>query len=380
MEYAQITMDEYLGLKKEIHESIVHIARSFVRIGKTLYQIDQAGAYRMDGYHNLAEFALAEYGIKASGVSRFVGVYKKYCDGGELKEQYEGYTYAQLVEMLNLSQEDEALIRPDTPREDIRELKRFNKEGEHDVHGLEHWKEQDSEDAEMKTILEEVLLLLFKKKDRESDFNEVCKRIKAGRKHERAFAELVNPSGNRTIRNGRTMTFLFENEVRIKVWGRESPEICSYARLMKLFEEVFRDTLRENENWWKRQFEPGEIMEKKIAPAQKTEIVSREKEPEEPKKEKLPEDQRDTNESVREKQIPGQDTILNHPELLPEEYKTAAQVDGEQVPAEVEPTEAQRKDECLSLISSIQGNVTLEKYKEAYQAAGQLLQNLEVMK
>lgn len=48
--------------------------------------------------------------------------------------------------------------------------------------------------------------------------------------------------------------------------------------------------------------------------------------------------------------------------------------------AEVEPTYLQRKEECLSLISTIQGYVTLEKYEEAYQSTGRLLEHLEVMK
>lgn len=419
MEYAQITMDEYLGLKKEIQESIIHIAKSFVRIGQTLYKIDQAGAYRLDGYRTLAEFALAEYDINASGVSRFISVYKKYCDGGELKEQYEGYTYAQLVEMLNLPKEDEALIRPDTPRESIRDLKRFNREGEHDIHSLENWQDPGAEDEETRRILGDVLRILFERKDREADFNEICWRIKAGRNHGKTFAALVNPSGNRTVRNGRTMTFLFEDEIRIKVWGKDVPEVCSYGELMECFREVFRDVIRENGNWWKLQFhpdaaaepapEPAEgqqesnkedhaITEKpEIAPAQEAEPTAR-KEPEEPKETRSPEkSQQEKKENQKkqeqaapendpkeprndpEEQIPGQDTILNHPELLPDGYQAAAQVDGDPVPAEVELTFAQRKEECLSLISAIQGNVTLEKYGEAYLAAAQLMKNLEVM-
>ncbi len=460
MEYAQITMDEYLGMKKDIHESIGKIVKNFVRIGKILYQIDQSEAYKIDGYKSLAEFARAEYDMTAGGVSRFVGVYKKYCDGESLKEGYEDYTYAQLVEMLNLPEEDELLIRPDTSREDIRNLKRFNKEGENDIHALESWKE--NEENEHEQYLKEMLAILFQKKDRESDFDAVCEAMKKGDMLPEVFSEYVNPGGNRTIRNGRTLTFLFENEIRMKIWGEDAPAVFSYGRLMEIFKEQFRDTLGESSGWWKKQFEPGNrdpepengSDEEKIAPAQKEgtqDPPQEEKEPEKAQKEseipdqklKIPdqkvvapsqqdeenscppdvpgcrrqewglseaqqkqgkkecgecwshwkqlhpekqpkqeEPDQEKEESGRkeEEQIPGQDTILNHPEYLPKDYQTDAQVDGEPVTAAVEPTPAQRKEECLSLISTIQGNVTMEKYKEAYQAAEQLLACLGVMK
>lgn len=378
----QITMDEYLGLKKEIQKSIIHIAKSFVRIGQTLYKIDQKEAYRLDGYKTLSEFALTEYGISASGVSRFLRVYRRYCQDGTIKYEYERYTYAQLVEMLNLPQEDETLIRPETSREDIRELKRFNREGEHDIHALESWKDQAPDDEEeLKNILRDMLLILFAQKDREADFNEICERTKAGRRHEKVFAELVNPGGNKTIRNGRAMTFLFESEICIKVWGKDTPIVTTYEKLMECFAELFRETLKADGDWWALQYTPHRTVQpepqEEIAPAQRDKKQKAEKPEQNSDK---PGRSRDKPER-EENEIPGQDTILNHPEYLPEKYKTtSAEVNGEPVPAAVEPTKAQQKEECFSLLSTIQGNVTLEKYEEAYLAAGRLVTYLEVMK
>lgn len=405
MDYAQITMDEYLGMKKDIHESIGKIVKNFVNIGKKLYQIDQSKAYQMDGYRTLAEFAKAEYDMKAGGVSRFVGVYKKYCDGDGLKQGYEDYTYAQLVEMLNIPEEDEALIRPYTPREDIRDLKRFNKEGKNDIHALESWKGPGTEDH--RKYLKEMLVILFGRKDRKNDFDEICKGLQKGELSAEAFSEYVNPGGNKTIRNGRTMTFLFENEVRMKVWGEDRPAVFSYEDLKAVFQEQFQDVLGESAGWWKRQFVPeekspepagkaeGGTEKTEIAPAQKEGLPEPAEEPEkasdpeagapepsavEPDQAgEIQEQKEETPDSEEEEQIPGQDTILNHPEFLPSDYLTDAQVDGELVPAAIEPTLPQKKEECLSLISTIQGNVTLEKYGEAYQAAGRLLECLEVM-
>lgn len=281
MEYAQITMDEYMGIKKDIQENITNIAKSFVRIGQMLYKVEQSKAYEIDGYKTLAEFAKAEYGMTASGVSRFVKVYKKYCEGNAILQEYEDYTYAQLVEMLNLPEEDQQLIRPDTSREDIRSLKRFNREGENDIHRLENWKNDGSEEQEQS--LKEMLKLLLGKEDRENDFNAICQGIKDGSMTEKEFSEIVNPSGNKTIRNGRTMAFLFENEIRIKIWGQDKAAVFSYQELMECFKEVFQDVLEGESGWWRAQFSveekkeevpvlSPELQEKpEIAPAQNLE-------------------------------------------------------------------------------------------------------------
>ena len=91
--------------------------------------------------------------------------------------------------------------------------------------------------------------------------------------------------------------------------------------------------------------------------------------PEEPEKE----------EQLEEDQIPGQDTVMNHPELLPAgmEAQTTATIDGEETNATVDPTREQRKDECLSLVSMIQGNIGIENYEAAQKQARKLMEQLE---
>ena len=93
--------------------------------------------------------------------------------------------------------------------------------------------------------------------------------------------------------------------------------------------------------------------------------------PEEPEKE----------EQLEEDQIPGQDTVMNHPELLPAgmETQTTATIDGEETHATVEPTREQRKDECLALVSMIQGNIGIENYEAALKQARKLVEQLEAL-
>ena len=61
------------------------------------------------------------------------------------------------------------------------------------------------------------------------------------------------------------------------------------------------------------------------------------------------------------------------------EAQTTATIDGEKTHATVEPTREQRKDECLSLVSMIQGNIGIENYEAALKQARKLVEQLEAL-
>ena len=415
-ELQQITMDEYLGLKNEIKTHITTIVKSFVRIGETLCKIDQARAYELDGYKSVAEMAKTEYGMTAGGVSRFMGVYRKYCTAGQLNDGYENYSYAQLVEMMQLPEEDAELIRPETQRESIRELKRFNKDGENDMHQLENWQNPTPEEEENKQILGDLLEAMFKLESQRDAFDRICAAVRKGTSAE-AFSELINPGGNRTVRSGRAMAFFYGNEVKIKIWSRTVPVKLTYEDIMEAFREKFAGVLQEEKGWWAAVYVPEKEEEKReqtekperntegagktekrdmdpkidrkasepagkkkeqpsIAPAQKSEkkTESQVKKKPEVAKTEAPYRQQE------EQQIPGQDNVMNHPELLPEGMQTTtATINGDEQEATVEPTAAQRVEECLSLLSCIQGNLALQNYPPALQQAQKLVEHLEAL-
>lgn len=433
-ELQQITMDEYLGLKNEIKTHITTIVKSFVRIGETLCKIDQARAYELDGYKSVAEMAKAEYGMTAGGVSRFMRVYRKYCTAGQLNDGYENYSYAQLVEMMQLPEEDAELIRPETQRESIRELKRFNKDGENDMHQLENWQNPTPEEEENKQILGDLLEAMFKLESQRDAFDRICAAVRKGTSAE-AFSELINPGGNRTVRSGRAMAFFYENEVKIKIWSRTVPVKLTYEDIMKAFREKFAEVLQGEKDWWAAVYAPEKEEEKResakepeqntagtgkaekrdmdpkidrkasepagkkkeqqsIAPAQKTEkktkenVVNTESESNSENQEKELKNHigeatdmvKESSGQQEEDQIPGQDNVMNHPELLPEGMQTTtATINGHEQEATVEPTAAQRVEECLSLLSCIQGNIALQNYPPALQQAQKLVEHLEAL-
>lgn len=417
-ELQQITMDEYLGLKNEIKTHITTIVKSFVRIGETLCKIDETRAYKLDGYSTVAEMAKEEYGMNPAGVSRFMNVYRKYCTAGQLKDGYENYTYAQLTEMLQLPEEDAALIRPETQRESIRELKRFNKDGENDPTRLKTWQNPTPEAEENRQAMDAILDAMFRPESKKNALKAIRGAVWDGITAEQ-FSELLNPAGNRTVRSGRAMAFFYEREVKVKIWGRSEPAAFTYAEIMDLFKEKFPEEEEENNEQGEEpdrdtegagKTEEGDMAseadstkaepagkkkeQQSIAPAQKTEkktkenVVNTESESNSENQEKELKNHigeatdmvKESSGQQEEDQIPGQDNVMNHPELLPEGMQTTtATINGHEQEATVEPTAAQRVEECLSLLSCIQGNIALQNYPPALQQAQKLVEHLEAL-
>lgn len=131
--YHQMTLMEWVKSKDRIRKMIRQAKASFVVIGYELRKIEESRAYEMDGYESLAEFAKEEFDFKPDMTSRLIAVNRAFSEGGYsdiLVESAEGFSFSKLVEMKDLEPEDLELIRPQTPREAIRELKRFNASGE----------------------------------------------------------------------------------------------------------------------------------------------------------------------------------------------------------------------------------------------------------
>lgn len=130
MEYVQMTLDDWTQMKQKLRQELIGVKQSFVRIGYALRQIDDQRLYENDGYKSIAEFAKAEYGLEASTTSRFMSINREYSIDGyseHLRPEYTDLGRSQLEEMLKLPDSDRQMIQPEASREDIRELKRFNK-------------------------------------------------------------------------------------------------------------------------------------------------------------------------------------------------------------------------------------------------------------
>lgn len=366
MEYMQLSMDDYIQSKNEIKQELGGIVKSFVRIGWQLTRIDKSGAYKHDGYNTIAEFARTEYGMNPSGVSRFMKVYEKYSvpgDTPELQEQYREFKFNNLVEMLQLPEEDQQIFHPEDKREDIRELKDFNKENESNPMNLLDWKSAQSTEDKLHATIQE----FFREKTGILNALYSSEAYQSGNIKE--MAQIVNPGDSMSYRKGTVFLMFHQEDITVKIFNGEMRNI-SWDQFFTYTQEIFAEAAAGTEtyeNYFGIPEEthdptPKEIPkpvsnpipkhdvrpEPEIAPAQQPESVENvektvdnheegqktavpEKENSvsgKPKSDfysEAPESQPENIEKSQETalpepepQIPGQDSIENHPEYMPE--------------------------------------------------------------
>lgn len=233
MEYVQLTLDDWLEMKQKLKMELQGVKQSFVRIGYVLRQMDDQKLYERDGYKSIAEFAKAEYGLESSTVSRFMSINREYSVDGyseHLKLEYMDMGRSQLEEMLKLPDSDRQMIQPETPREDIRELKRFNKTEPEtgvadDVHQLVEKFYQDNP---------EILNAVFTKQFNEQTVNQ--------------FIEVVNPGGNRSYKKGIYFLMMYENRVVVKKFG-DTPRNMTWWEFYRITMDIFGKSAAGAKTW-----------------------------------------------------------------------------------------------------------------------------------
>ena len=233
MEYVQMTLDDWAQMKQKLKQELLGVKQSFVRIGYALRQIDDQKLYEQDGYKSIAEFAQAEYGLGPSITSRFMSINREYSIDGyseQLRPEYAELGRSQLEEMLKLPDTDRQMIQPETSREDIRELKRFNKTEPaagvaDDISQLVEKFYQDNE------------LILNAVYGEEFDEQTINK-----------FIEIVNPAGNRSYKKGLYFMMMYENRVTFKKFG-DTPKDMTWWEFYQLTREIFDDTAAGTKTW-----------------------------------------------------------------------------------------------------------------------------------
>lgn len=121
----QITLQDWMEWKEDIRNRLQETAENFVIIGYRLKQIRDSKMYEKE-YSSLSAFALQEYGLSKDVVSRFIKINDRFSVDGnsmELKEEYKGYGYSKLQEMLSLTEEEEKQVSPEMTVKEIRQLK-----------------------------------------------------------------------------------------------------------------------------------------------------------------------------------------------------------------------------------------------------------------
>lgn len=432
-EYTQITLDQWTQWKEDIRRKLAETASNFVYIGYRLKQIRDSGMY--DGAADIFAFAEKEYGLGKSTVSRFIAINEKYSEGGnslELKKEFKGFSSSKLAEMLTLPDNEIQLITEKTTIREIRELKSFNsqepKEEDLEAAGLERTPERAPEQLPKRTPLEKCVADYFKTRREIQRGVREC--LEMDPPDYKEAAERMAPSGQASHRRGTVFLFLYDwnTGVKYKLMTEPEPVAMSWAEFLEGIRSIVEEpepvekeapvaTSQQEKNSEK---EPPE----KAVPVQenqgKVEAVAtsqqEETEPEKPAEEpeKKPEKKPEAAETAE--QIPGQDSIWNHPEYVPEEMagqavqpegpegqqeseKAKKEETGQQEPvewqreekaglqerktrrqdpeAEKETCRERLQEECTSYIGLIQENLSLQDYRAAEKAARELLRCIQ---
>ncbi|MBS6678057.1 MAG: hypothetical protein KH330_10020 [Clostridiales bacterium] len=291
MEYVQMTLDDWVEMKRKLRQELQGVKQSFVRIGYALRKIDDQELYKQDGYKSIAEFAKEEYGLEPSTTSRFMSINREYSIDGyseQLRPEFADLGRSQLEEMLKLPEGDRTMIQPETSREEIRELKRFNK-------------------AEPEAGVADDMRQLVEKfyHDNPEILNAVFKEPEFTEETIKRFIEIVNPGGNRSYKKGLYFLMMYENRVAVKKFGTD-PQNLSWWEFWKITQDIFGETAAGSKTW-QRYFGKDE---------RKLESVSG-TEQENGQENGKGHIEKQTDEM--EEQITGQMEIQDYPEIAPED-------------------------------------------------------------
>ena len=255
--YVQMTLNDWLALKGQLEAELRGAAAGFVRIGFLLRKIEESKGYENDGSKNLAEWAKDNYGLSATAVSRFMAINRKYSIDGyseRLKPEYIEYGSAKLSEMLALPDADLEMVSPEMKREDIREIKKFNKEAakeepadieESNVKPAPAIAEEAHEEppAEQSTeqlpnVLPEHQWILEFFRENKEVMNELYSSKAYEEGNTDGMKEIVNPAGARTFRHKMTMVSMMEARIMVKVFPK-SPAPMSWEGFFQIAADIF---------------------------------------------------------------------------------------------------------------------------------------------
>lgn len=116
----------YTEYKEELDRELSKTAEGFVRIGYLLKVARDTDILHESGYATVTEFAQAEYDIDKTQVSRFIHINDRFSEGGysdHLMQQYQGFGYAKLTLMLQLPDAVNESLSPGYSKAEIQAIK-----------------------------------------------------------------------------------------------------------------------------------------------------------------------------------------------------------------------------------------------------------------
>ncbi|MBU5331435.1 DUF3850 domain-containing protein [Anaerocolumna aminovalerica] len=347
----------YQVIKNIIKGKLNSVAESFVAIGYQLKKVRDGELYKEDGYSDIYDFALKEYNLTKSNVSRFMSINDKFSENGNspfLIPEYAGYGSSKLSEMLTLDNEELKLISERTTVKEIREFKKTMAEASENETVATSQQTSESlnlpqSNTDFERIKSEdwesfksIILEYFKDQNKRGQLKEL-RDLTLKSISESEIAVIVNPSGHSMFKKGIIIAFLEKKIIRVKKFGGLTLEF-SYTDFLDAAEEVFNF---ESEDPWAEYF--GEP-EKESKDSEKESEDDEEKP--EPKKleskkaikqQEHPKSSSPTKEETKEEiNIPGQKNIDEYPEYIPD-TKEIEKVEGEVIQDSIKESQSEEE-------------------------------------
>lgn len=359
----------YTEYKRELDAELSKSAESFVRIGYLLKVARDTDILAESGYKNMAEFANAEYGLSSTYVSRFIRINDKFSEGGysdHLLPEYQGFGYAKLTLMLQLPEAINETLSPKYSKSDIQTIK-DEVDQEKKVTDIE----RALEGTEDKPMIEQIIFRIGK--EHPDLYLKISQQFIDGICTQEDVAECMAPQGvatyaTRVIGLGSVMLMLDEDECRIVVTRTGEKEDTTWENIRHQWEKIYGSEEKWEELYGEKFPEKEEIapvqqeLPKIIKPVQQSEEIPKDEpaeeigqkqdeapknednesiqeteqtlhdvEPSIPKPDPIPEPEHVSEEDVEviEPQIPGQDTVENHSEWMPDQSEDVQQSDNQ---------------------------------------------------
>ena len=284
-----------------IQEKQLNMAENYVAIGYYLRKAREAELYKDGGYASIHEMASSEFGMARQTADHCMKINEKFSEGGDspaLEESFRKYGKSQLQEMLYLTDEQLEDVRPDMTVKDIRNIRKPAEEPVEAPESKPELKKGRKPTEEERGILDELARKLIR----------MYKYWMLIDHHTRVMNVTTSyPVLREYMGKGGTYTVWF--------W---IPGYSCHANLLQNYVQLWKDNeclgdiepfyLAEaiQSMWNVIALEEAE-KEEQQARAESEECSTSSKEPEEEQEEQS------------EEQIPGQDSIEEHPEWLPED-------------------------------------------------------------
>lgn len=295
---------------------------SFIRIGYLLKVARDTDILKDTPYANVIDYAKTRYGLDKTQVSRFIAINERFGskeDDSTLEDKYKGFGYAKLALMLNMPDEIIEEISPDYSKSEIEDIKKEIDE-EKKISDIEVLIEGKDESVKELNELEQVLHQLF------YDNPQLFTKIHTSSYETEELVDILAPTGEmiysvRLPGVGRLMLSIKADSGRITITNIRTMEKTEW-NIEDLAESVINifsmaaDT-EDSAKAWTSIFKEEYQKKTEIAPVQQEKPVQRKEKKVQKAKIEKPKPQ-PVEENAEEEQIPGQDSVLNHPEYLPE--------------------------------------------------------------